>query len=98
MVINTNLLGAGATQLANAAERPGSKAKAIGSPQPAGAPSALSSQVTGSFTGPASEIVDAAAAGKGVQTARAGIFGQPGIAMLAQANLSPEMVLSLLQD
>jgi hypothetical protein len=56
------------------------------------------SEVSGAFTEGGSEIADTVAAGKGIGAARAGIFGQPGTAMLAQANLSADMVLSLLQD
>jgi len=100
MVINTHMTGAGGTPLANSTDQTGSKSKTA---RPAGNPSSvagaavLDSQVSRIFASGGSEIMGSEAAGMCVQQAKAGIHNNPAAAMLAQANLSPEMVMNLLQ-
>jgi Bacterial flagellin C-terminal helical region len=98
MVINTNLNGTTGTPLAKPNGRPVSNSKNTNpSANPAGAVT-LDSQINRIFASAGSEIQDGDAAHESAQTARSGILGQPGTAMMAQANLSPEMVLKLLQE
>jgi Bacterial flagellin C-terminal helical region len=98
MVINTNLNGTGGTPLAKPNGRPVSNSKTANPlANPAGAVT-LDSQINRIFASAGSEIEDSDAAHESTQAARTGILGQPGTAMLAQANLSPEMVLKLLQE
>jgi flagellin-like hook-associated protein FlgL len=100
MVINTNMTGTGETPLAKSTGRPGSNAKAISpsdnSSGTAGA-ATLDSQASRIFASAGSDIKGSDAACESTQLAIAGILRQPATAMLAQANLSPETVLNLLQ-
>lgn len=58
----------------------------------------LNSAVNRAFAAAGSEIQDTAAARESAQLARSGILHQSVTSMQAQANLSPETVLSLLQE
>jgi len=99
MVINSNMAGAGGTPLAKSAGRPGSKTISP-SDNPAGASSVstLNSQADRLLASAPSSIEDADAARESLQFARTNILRQPAMAMLAQANLSPETALKLLQE
>ncbi len=98
MVINTNINGTGGTPLAKSNGRPVPNSKAANpSANPSGAVT-LDSQINRIFASVDSEIQDSDAAHESAQTARTGMLGQPATAMLAQANLSPDVVLNLLQE
>jgi len=100
MVINTNMTGTGGTPLAKSNDRTGSNSQTLSpSDNPSGVAGAatLDSQVARIFANAGSDIEDSDAALESTQLARAGILQQPATAMLAQANLSPETVLNLLQ-
>lgn len=96
MVINTNVTGAGGTPLAKPAGRPGSKT--VSPSDISLSATALNSQADRLLAGAPSDIEDGEAARASLQFARTNILRQPGVAMLAQANLSPETALKLLQE
>jgi flagellin-like hook-associated protein FlgL len=101
MVVNTNLAGTSRIPLATPNNQPGSNVRTS-------SPSVDLSKVAGAADVNSSEnrtladmdpdIRDSSAARELTQLARASIVQQPVTAMLAQGNLSPDTVLSLLQE
>ncbi|HUD49603.1 MAG TPA: flagellin [Candidatus Baltobacteraceae bacterium] len=101
MVINTNMSGTAGTPLVKSNARPDSNSK-TGSPSDSSSgqtgAATLDSQINRAFLDVGSTIQSGDAAVQSTQLARANMLNQPGTAMLAQANLSPETVLNLLQE
>jgi flagellin-like hook-associated protein FlgL len=101
MVINTNLIGNSGSPLVKSTDRSAASSKTT---SPSNNPSApdntttLNSQVAQIFANAGSDIGNSGAASDISQLAAGSMLRQPGIAMLAQANLSPETVLNLLQE
>lgn len=98
MVINTNINGTGGTPLAKPNGRPVSNSKTSNLSGNPSATVTLDSQINRIFASAGSEIQDGDGAHESTQLARSGVLGQPATAMLAQANLSSDMVLKLLQE
>lgn len=101
MVINTNITGTGNSPLAKPNPLVGTAAKqslpAANTPAQE-ALTAFDSQASQSPVDAVSEISDGSDVTSSLQSAITNILQQPVQTMLAQANLSPETVLRLLQE
>jgi flagellin-like hook-associated protein FlgL len=100
MVINTNMTGAASPAMTGAVDRPASKVKSNNSTPQSSVPSwnTLSAQVNDTVSQGGLDFSDVNAASQSAKVARSAFLGQPATAMLAQANFSPEMVMSLLKE
>ena len=99
MIINTNIAGTGETPLAKSINRPGSKlSRPLDNPSEMAGVTTLNSQADRLAASAGPDIEDAGAACENAQLVRTGILNQSAAALKAQANLSPETVLSLLQE
>jgi flagellin-like hook-associated protein FlgL len=99
MVIN-NISGAANNALASPVDRPNSRTRSNNSPAQSSVPgwNTLAAQVDGTLGEGGLDIADGNAASQSSKLARSGFLAQPATAMLAQANFSPDMVMSLLQE
>ena len=101
MLINTNISGASSNGLANAVDRSNSRTRSHNSPSQSSVPgwNTLSAQVDGTLGqgGLDATDTDSDGASQSASFVRSGFLSQPATAMFAQANFSPDMVMSLLQ-
>lgn len=101
MFINTSITGTGGTQAAKHHGRHGSHTKSINSldkPPATADATGLNSPASQLRASNGPELQDSDAASAVVQIAKTNILNQSATAMLAQANLSPETALKLLQE
>ncbi|HEY3856123.1 MAG TPA: hypothetical protein VGO67_17165 [Verrucomicrobiae bacterium] len=101
MVINTNISGASNNGMASPVDRSNSRTRSNNSPSQSSVPgwNTLSAQVDGTLGHGDLDAIDTdgESATQSANLARSGFLSQPAMAMFAQANFSPDMVLSLLQ-
>jgi hypothetical protein len=99
MVINTNISGAANNTITDAVNRPNSRAKSNSPSGNSGVPgwNTLAAQVNETLSQEGVDDTDGAAATQTAGFVRSGFLSQPATAMFAQANFSPDMVMSLLQ-
>ena len=103
MVINTSISGASNNGLANAVDRSNSRTRSHNSPSQSSVPgwNTLSAQVDGNLSQDGVDAADTDTDSEfATQTAnltRSSFLSQAATAMFAQANFSPDMVMSLLQ-
>ncbi len=101
MFISSNITGTSGSPLDKSSGRAGTNLKTLNPPDSFSEPdtfSPLNSRADRASAGSALELPDADSAGASVQSVTAGISREPATAMLAQANLTPESVLKLLQE
>jgi hypothetical protein len=99
MVINTNISGAANNTITDTVGRSNSKVKSNGPAQNSGVPgwNTLAAQLSGTLGQERVDDTDSTAATQSASFVRSGFLSQPATAMFAQANFSPDMVMSLLQ-
>jgi flagellin-like hook-associated protein FlgL len=100
MVINANISGAANNGLASAVDRSNSRTRSNNSPGQSSVPgwNTLSAQVDDTLGQGGLDIADSDGASQSSKLARSGFLSQPATAMFAQANFSPDMVMSLLHE